>query len=465
MIKRRLWFFLAVASCASAANPSFDAQFDRILQTAGRSELYEFFQQMPKGGILHLHSEYAVPPEFWWKIAVADPILSGNEYFTKIRAGSCRNGTAAPIFATVQRASWQQLSPCQKRNFEPLKRLSDKERRAWLDALNVNKPSGGRKKFFEQIVPRLEDPCEDPNLMLEVIPEIVRAAASEHVLYLELQFDPTSLHDAAGAPVPPNAFLEKLKNRLRAPDVADCGVTVRFQMEAYRYAADPHKEFLNAFEFVSEHRDLWVGINLLGEEGRPGGKLSRFAPTLRELRAKYDIPLSLHAGELDSPGREVHDALVLGASRIGHGVNLITDPDTMLLMRHGDIPVETSLVSNKMLEYTPDLAKHPFPIYLRSGIPMCLNTDDPGAWGGSLTDEFFLAETLYHLSWREITGLARNSIQYAFADGATKSRLSEQLNKELSSFENQMSAVNWRDQLHQPFHSSDFAKRYLQIQE
>lgn len=138
-------------------------------------------------------------------------------------------------------------------------------------------------------------------------------------------------------------------------------------------------------------------MNLLGEEGRPGGELARFSSTIRKMRAQYDIPLSLHAGELDSPGPQVHDALILGASRVGHAVNLISDPDTMLLMRHGSIPIESSLVSNKLLEYTPDLSTHPFPLYLRSGIPICLNTDDPGAWGGSLTDEFFLAATLYHL--------------------------------------------------------------------
>jgi predicted acyl esterase len=42
----------------------------------------------------------------------------------------------------------------------------------------------------------------------------------------------------------------------------------------------------------------------------------------------------------------------LGATRIGHGVNLISDPDTMLMMRHNRYLVEISLVSNQVLEYT-----------------------------------------------------------------------------------------------------------------
>lgn len=181
------------------------------------------------------------------------------------------------------------------------------------------------------------------------------------------------------------------------------------------------------------------------------------------MRRRYDIPFSLHAGEIDIPGHQVHDALVVGASRIGHAVNLITDPDTVLLMDHAEIPIETSLVSNQVLQYTPDLAQHPFPLYLRSGIPMCLNTDDPGAWGGSLTDDFFLAATLYHLSWRELVGLARNSLRYAFVDNETKARLETRLNQELSEFELRMSLNDWRSTLSRSHQPSDFARQNLRL--
>jgi adenosine deaminase CECR1 len=269
------------------------------------------------------------------------------------------------------------------------------------------------------------------------------------------------LHDANGVPTPPNEFVAKLKNRLHALDPTSGPVTIRFQIAAYRYATDPDKELRNAFQFVDRHRDLWVGVNLLGEEGQPGGELSRFASAFRAMQSRYDIPFSLHAGESDSPGHQVREALSLGASRVGHAVNLVSDPHTMLLMRHGEIAIETSLVSNKLLRYTPDLSKHPFPIYLRSGIPICLNTDDPGAFGGTLTDEFFLAATLYHLSWNEIVRLAHNSIQYAFVDDRTKAHLSVTLDSDLAAFEVRMAVTDWRSKLHHSPLRSDFAEKYL----
>jgi adenosine deaminase CECR1 len=446
-----------------ASDTQFELRFRAISETATRSELYAFFQEMPKGGILHLHSEYAVSPEFWLKIALSS---KPNRYWVRTRTEPPCPGTAAKqvlLFSTVSRAHWARFSECEKAEFKPLPMLSADEQASWLNSLRVTSVMQGRQQFFYEIVPRLNDLCADPELMLQVLSEIMREAAAEHVLYLELQFDPTSLDYSSGAVVSESRFNELLNSQLLRPPVANLGVTVRFQLAAYRYASSPRKELSNAFAFVARHRDLWVGVNLLGEEGRPGGELSRFGDSFDDMRRLYDIPFSLHAGELDIPGHQVHNALVVGASRIGHAVNLVTDPDTVLLMRHAEIPIETSLVSNQILQYTPDLAQHPFPLYLRSGIPMCLNTDDPGAWGGSLTDEFFLAATLYHLSWHELVGLARNSLRYAFIDNESKAKLETRLNRELSEFELRMLSNDWRSTLRPSHQPSAFARKNLRL--
>ncbi len=87
------------------------------------------------------------------------------------------------------------------------------------------------------------------------------------------------------------------------------------------------------------YRDLFVGVNFVGREDDDKGYPLRFLTTLRELRHKYpDINLSIHAGEVDEPNQHVRDTLLLGAKRIGHGVNLITDPDTMLLHAAWTLP-------------------------------------------------------------------------------------------------------------------------------
>ena len=166
------------------------------------------------------------------------------------------------------------------------------------------------------------------------------------------------------------------------------------------------------------------------------------------MRRQYsDIPLSIHAGEKDSPGHEVRDTLLLGASRIGHGVNLITDPDTMLLMRNNRYLVEINLVSNHLLEYTPDIALHPFPEYLRFGIPVCLNTDDRGSWDSNMTDEYYTAVTTFHLTWNEIVALGRNSLAYSFAEPPLKEKMLRDYDAAVIAFETKYDSKDWREAL------------------
>jgi len=67
--------------------------------------------------------------------------------------------------------------------------------------------------------------------------------------------------------------------------------------------------------------------------------------------------------------------------------------------------VEINLISNRLLEYAPNPARHPFPEYLRFGIPVCLNTDDPGAWDSNITDEYFSGVDMRQIvQWFDLGG-------------------------------------------------------------
>ena len=178
---------------------------------------------------------------------------------------------------------------------------------------------------------------------------------------------------------------------------------------------------------------------MVGREDNDKGYPARFLPTLRELRQQYGgVRLSIHAGEVDEPNAHVRDTLLLGADRIGHGLNLITDDDTMLLMRHGPYLVEINLISNLLLEYVNDYSEHPFPEYLRTGIPVALSSDDRGMWESTMTDEFFVAATEFRLSWEEIKALTRNSLEHAFVPKERKERLLREYEERIVRFERQM---------------------------
>jgi adenosine deaminase CECR1 len=190
---------------------------------------------------------------------------------------------------------------------------------------------------------------------------------------------------------------------------------------------------------VAANRDLWVGLDMVGREDDDKGHPARFLSTMRELRRQYhSVNLSIHGGEVDEPNSHVRDTLTLGARRIGHGVNLITDPDLMLIMRDGPALIEINLISNLLLDYVDDYSQHPFPEYLRTGIPVALSTDDRGMWDSTMTDEFFVATTEFNLSWDEIKQLNVNSLKYSFVDEDTKQKLLTHYDKRVISFEETM---------------------------
>jgi len=187
---------------------------------------------------------------------------------------------------------------------------------------------------------------------------------------------------------------------------------------------------------VHDNAEDFVAINFVGREDNDKGYPLRFLSTLRDLRRQYSgVNLSIHAGEVDEPNRHVADTLLLGADRIGHGINLISDNETMRDMRHGPYLVEVNLISNMLLGYVSEYAQHPFPEYLRTGIPVALSTDDRGMWDSNITDEFFVATKEFNLSWDEVKMLSRNSLQYSFLPAAAKQELLDDYADRISRFD------------------------------
>jgi adenosine deaminase CECR1 len=218
-----------------------------------------------------------------------------------------------------------------------------------------------------------------------------------------------------------------------------------------------------SWAFVDRHRDLWVSVNLVGREDNDKGYPLRFLETFREMRRRYPrIGLAIHGGEVDEPNEHVRDTLLLGADRIGHGTNLVSDPDTLLLMRTGKFAVEVSLVSNRLLGYAEDLSRHPFPELLRLGIPVCLSTDDRGMWDSNMTDEWFEAVTRFNLSWEEVVELGRTSLEFAFVPAEVKAKLLEEYERDIEAFAARYGEGDWRQAAARvDARPSGYARRHL----
>ncbi len=463
-------FILAAISVASEGTvgqaPAFAQLFEDIKKSATPEQLYAFLYDLPKGGDLHNHLGGTGLPETWFRLATDKSRNGGQESYTRVRINDCGEICGAPLlYHTIRESAWKALPRCCQDEYKAMSRLTSEEEAAWLSSVRLDRAGEGRNEFFEVIWARLGHLLRDPNLLAELMVENMKLFGAEGVRYIEWQTSPFRRLDAEGDLIQPQEVHRLLEERLRRPDARETGVTVRFLLTVLRFAPDAEKRIQRAFAFLDQHRARWVGLSLVGREDNDRGYPLRFLETFRKMRRRYSgIGLAIHGGEVDEPGRHVRDTLLLGATRIGHGVNLITDADTLLLMRGEHYLVETSLVSNHLLHYTANLDDHPFPEYLRLGIPVCLNTDDRGMWDSNMTDEYYAAVTHFNLSWQEVVGLGRNSLEHSFLDGETKARLLQEYEKDILDLEKTYQRVGWQQAV-APIRPpvSGYARRHLGV--
>ncbi|WP_273454913.1 adenosine deaminase family protein [Nevskia ramosa] len=405
--------------------------FEKLKSEATPDQMYRFLYALPKGGDLHNHLTGAGLSEWWWDAAIAQQ-ARGYTYYTKVRINNClpygsNEYSFAPyliLFRTLQKSSYDKLDACQQSEYKRFQDLTAVEKQGWLDSIRLDKSYEGRNEFFGRHWERLNELWRNPYVVAEILFQNMQAFGKEGLTYLETQEGPEGQLKADGSVFSDDETVAIYRQRLADADAKATGVTVRFQSSILRFLPGAEQDLKDLYAFTAKHRDLWVGVNMVGREDDDKGYPLRFLPTLRALRKQYpDIHLSIHAGEVDEPNHHVRDTLQIGAERIGHGNNLITDPDTMLLMRNGPYMVEINLISNLLLEYVQNFQQHPFPEYLRTGIPVALSTDDRGMWDSNMTDEYFVAVREFNLSWEEIVLIGRNSLKYSFVEEPVKQKL------------------------------------------
>src|SRR4030088_3518562 len=87
-----------------------------------------------------------------------------------------------------------------------------------------------------------------------------------------------------------------------------------------------------------------------------------------------------------------------------------------------NVLVEIALNSNDLILGVKG-SQHPLRTYLKYGVPVALVTDDAGVSRSTLTLEYKKAVEEQGLDYRTLKRMARNSIEYSFAEPAIKKRL------------------------------------------
>jgi len=380
------------------------------------SSLYSFAKRLPKGSDLHVHATALIPA---WKLI--DFVVSRPELVVDIEDGHIYNeaeeydkAKCMPLQVIFSKGILSKDDVINKWSFAGLKHGDD----VW--------------EYFENILCIFESIEYDLDTLYAYYVFAFRDYLKSNIHHIEIHalFSDVYEKTVELAKVIRRAYYDVKKEN---PDLIVSVICAGLKYDGidlevpkvYLYnALKLREEVIDDYDPENTHPFI-IGFDLLNEEDR-SVPLKDLAPMLLECSKEHpDFNFYLHCGEsLDAQSNNLIDAYLLGATRVGHGMNLYKFPN--LLQRYADkeICLEACLISNQTLKYVKDLRLHPGAEYLKRGVIVALCSDDPVCqeWE-QLTDDFVAAIIAWKLNIADIKQLCINSILYSGVDKKQKSEL------------------------------------------
>ena len=239
----------------------------------------------------------------------------------------------------------------------------------------------------------------------EAVKDVMKTAAQEHVVYLEIRFAPMlSVTENLTA----NKIIEASIKGLKEGENL-YGVKGNLILCGMRH--QPVESNTKLAEIAADYHGYGVcALDLAGDEA--AFPVKQQAEMFRKSK-ELGIPFTIHAGECGST-QSVWDAIELGASRIGHGIAAAKDETLMRYCADHKIPFEMCPVSNLQTKAVRTMEEYPFLRFLEAGIPVTINTDNRTVSNTSMTKELELLQGYYGIGDKVLAQLMENGKNGSF---------------------------------------------------
>lgn len=254
------------------------------------------------------------------------------------------------------------------------------------------------QKFFvsEEILTRLAfEACED--------------AYNDGVLVLELRYAPTFVAAEGGL-----SFEAIHRSFLKGIELAQRRWPMAVGLIAIVQRIHSVKDADRVMSFVLDQGKTFIGVDLADNED--GFDPKTFAPVFARA-AKAGLPITIHSGEAPHPQAAdwVRDSVeLLGARRIGHGIQIVRDRGVMDLVRSRGIVLEVCPHSNELTKAFPSEAEHPLRTLWNAGVLCTLGSDDPGVFASLLSDDYEIAQRVHGFGLAEFRRANEIALQASF---------------------------------------------------
>lgn len=291
----------------------------------------------------------------------------------------------------------------------------------------------GEKYTIEELKQCLEAPMDCPSLaeylkrfdlplrclqtsqeLFAAAYELAKNAAKEHVKYIEVRFAP-SFSTQEGLKV--REIIESVEEGLKSAG-KETGIRTGILVCGMR-----NLSMETNLSMLKEARELFgagvVGCDLAGDEkAYPTSEYREFFEEAKRL----NMPFTIHSGECGSI-ENVKEAIQLGAKRLGHGIAMAKDMESIRWCSKHRIGVELCPTSNLQTKAVQSMQEYPFRTFFDNGVPVSVNTDNRTVSAASSTGELRLLSNTYGLTAEDMKRIYQDSVEMSFADEENKHAL------------------------------------------
>jgi len=283
-------------------------------------------------------------------------------------------------------------------------------------AKNLGMNFGARPALFRDSFLVTDKMKDLESVLTRLAYEVCEDAYNENICVLELRYAPSFIHDGHS-----NLTFEKIhKSFVKGIEMAEKKFGMAVGLIGIVQRTKSLAEAKKAMDFFIAHKGDYVAVDLADNED--GFDPKPFAPLFQSAK-KAGLHVTIHSGETPSPqaGDKMIDSIeLLGAERIGHGVQCIHHPAVMEKLKLDGIALEVCPLSNWLTQAFPTFETHPLKSLIKNGVPVTLCSDDPGIFGSTLTDDYDIAQKYHGLGLDDFKRLNKLAFKKSFIPDAKK---------------------------------------------
>lgn len=268
---------------------------------------------------------------------------------------------------------------------------------------------------FQRLYDTARSVLRDPDDIYRLVREVAEDEVADGSRWLEIQVDPSGYAARFDGLT---ATFDLMLDAVRAAS-ASTGLAIGVIVGANRTRHPLDARTLA--RLAARHVDDGViGFGLANDERR--GRADDFADAFRIAREAglRGVP---HGGELLGADSVRRCLDVLDASRVGHGVRSVEDPDLVKRIADEGVALEVCPASNVALGVFDTLEAVPLRTLVDSGVQVALAADDPLLFRSRLTAQYETARDVHDFDDAALAALAKSSVNASFAPEAHRRQM------------------------------------------